>query len=123
VRSTIQPKTLTDSFRAFASQASSILHIHTNDDYEDALEFVKYLFDLAEDSENDPLNDLITIISRAIEEYESNQEELVKFEQEAQAMEPSISMLRTLMNQLPNKGCSPKRFTPSFLASTAKQAA
>ncbi|MEN8216664.1 MAG: transcriptional regulator [Pseudomonadota bacterium] len=120
--STVQSKALTDSFLAFASQASPILHIHTNDDYESALEFVEYLFDLAEDYENDPLNDLITIISRSIEEYESNQEELVKFEQEAQAMDQSISMLRILMNQLPNGGCGPKRFIPSFLASAAKQA-
>jgi len=29
-------KALTDSFLAFASQASPILHIHTNDDYETA---------------------------------------------------------------------------------------
>jgi predicted house-cleaning noncanonical NTP pyrophosphatase (MazG superfamily) len=115
----MQSEALTDSFRAFASQASP--HTHPYKCYEDALEFVEYLFDLAEDSENDPLNDLITIISKSIEEYESNQEELVKFEQEAQAMDPSISMLRTLMNQLP-KGCGPKRFIPSFLASVAKQA-
>jgi len=115
--STIQSKALTDSFRAFAEQALPILHIHTDDDYEDALEFIEYLFDLAEDSENDPLNDLITIISISIEEYESNQEELVKFEQEAQAMDPSISMLRTLMNQLPNRNCGSKHFIPSFLAS------
>ncbi len=112
--STIQSKALTDSFRAFALQASSILHIQTNDDYEEALEFVEYLFDLAEDSETDPLNDLITLISKSIEAYESNQEELVKFEQEAQAMDPNLSMLRTLMNQLQNRGCGPKRFIPSF---------
>ncbi|RKZ91803.1 MAG: hypothetical protein DRR19_06185 [Candidatus Parabeggiatoa sp. nov. 1] len=122
MRSTVQSKALTDSFLAFASQALPILHIHTNDDYEYALELVEYLFDLAEDSGNDPLNDLITIISRSIEEYESNQEELVKFEQEAQAMDPNISMLRTLLNQLPNRGCSPKRFIPSFLASVANAA-
>jgi len=122
VRKTIQSKALTDSFRAFASQASPILHIHTREDYEEALEFIEYLFDLAEDSEKDPLNDLITLISMSIEEYESNQEELVKFEQEAQAMEPNISMLRTLMNRLPNGGCSPKHFIPSFLANVAKQA-
>ena len=91
---TVQSKALTDSFLAFASQALPVLHIHTNEDYESALELVEYLFDLAEDSENDPLNDLMTIISKSIEEYESNQEELVKFEQEAQAMEPNISMLK-----------------------------
>jgi len=73
--STIQSKALTDSFRAFATLASPILHIHTSEDYEDALEFVEYLFDLAEDSEKDPLNNLITLISMSIEEYESNQEE------------------------------------------------
>jgi predicted house-cleaning noncanonical NTP pyrophosphatase (MazG superfamily) len=109
-------------FSGICFRKSPILHIHTNEDYEEALEVFEYMFDLAEDSENDPLNDLITIISRSIEEYESNQQELVKFEQEAQAMAPSISMLRTLMNQLPNGGCSPKRFIPSFLASAAKQA-
>ena len=117
MRSTIQSKTLTDSFQAFATLASPILHIQTNDDYEDALAFIEYLFDLAEDSKNDPLNDLITLISKSIEEYESNQEELVKFEQEAQAMDPSISMLRILMNQLRHEGYGPKRFIPSFLAS------
>ena len=55
VMSTVQSKALTDSFLAFASQASQILHIHTNDDYENALELIEYLFDLADDSENDPL--------------------------------------------------------------------
>jgi len=109
VKSTRQLKVLTDSFRVFASQAKPILHIHTNDDYEDALKFIEYLFDLAEDSFDYPLNDLITIISMSIEEYESNQEELVKFEQEAQTMDASSSMLRTLLNQLPNAGCGKKR--------------
>jgi HTH-type transcriptional regulator / antitoxin HigA len=118
VKPTIQSKALTESFRVFAEQASPILHIKSNEDYEEALAFIEYLFDLAEDSNNDPLNDLITLISKAIEEYESNQEELIKFEQEAQAMDPSISMLRTLMNQLPHEGYSQKRFVPSFLAST-----
>ncbi len=118
MRSSIQSKALTDSFRIFAEQASPILHIQTNADYEEALAFIEYLFDLAEDSENDPLNDLITLISKAIEAYESNQDELVQFEQEAQAIDPNISMLRTLMNQLPDESYGQKRFIPSFLAST-----
>jgi len=97
--STVESKVLTDYFLAFASQASQILHIRTNEDYEDALELIEYLFDLAEDSENDPLNDLITIISKSIEEYESDQEELVNFELKAETMNPNMSMLRTIMTQ------------------------
>ena len=95
----IQSKALTDSFLDFASQASNILHIKTQSDYEYSLELIESLFDCAKDSKDDPLNDLILIISRSIEEYESKQQDLIQFEKEAKDINPGVSMLRTLIDQ------------------------
>ncbi len=94
-----QPKLLTNSFLKFAKQASHILHIQTEKDYEYALNLVEYLIGGAEDSEKDPINDLITIISNSIREYESKQDNIVKFDEFSEKMEPGISMLRHLIDQ------------------------
>ncbi len=94
-----QSKSLTDSFLDFASQASNILNLKTQSDYEYSLELIEFLCDRANDSEDDPLNDLIEIISRSIEEYESKQDDLIQFEKEAKGIDPGISALRTLIDQ------------------------
>ena len=44
-------------------------------------------------------NDLIDIISRAIEKYEATQKELAAFDQEANNTSQEISVLRVIMNQ------------------------
>ena len=69
----LKSETLTSSFLEFASAASNILNIKTEHDYEEALEVIEHLFLQAKDTVDDPLNDLIDIISRAIEKYESSQ--------------------------------------------------
>jgi HTH-type transcriptional regulator/antitoxin HigA len=95
----LKQNTLTDSFLGFASEACNILHIKTEKDYKEALETVEYLFAEATDEENDPLNDLIDIISRAIEKYELNQENIASFHNEANNIKQEISVLRVLMDQ------------------------
>lgn len=94
-----QSELLADSFLNFASEASNILHIKSEKDYNDALEEIEYLFSKVDDSEDDPLHDLIELISKAVEKYESNQEEIISFCKAANAINQESSVLRVLMNQ------------------------
>ena len=95
----LKPENLTSSFLGFASEASNILHIKTEHDHQEALKVVEHLFLEAKDTADDPLNDLIDIISRAIEEYELKQENIAKFEKEANNVTQEISVLKVLMDQ------------------------
>ena len=95
----LKPEALTNSFLGFASKASNILHIKTEQDYQDALEIMEHLFAIAKDTADDPLNDLIGIISRAIEKYEATQEDIIAFEKKANKNSQEISVLKVLMNQ------------------------
>lgn len=64
-----------------------MLHIKTEQDYNDALGAIENLFAEAEDKIDDPLNDSIDIISRAIEKYELDQEAIVSFHKEAENLD------------------------------------
>lgn len=94
-----KPVALTDSFLGFAQNASNVLHIKTDKAYEEALEIIEHLFDEANDTLNEPLNDLIDMISRAIEKYESSLASIVMFDNEADNISQEISVLRVLMEQ------------------------
>lgn len=95
----LKPEALTSSFLGFASEASNILHIKTEQDYQDALATIEHLFSEAKDTADDPLNDLIELISKAIERYESTQENIIAFHKEANNTSQEISVLRVLMSQ------------------------
>ena len=94
-----QTQALKQTFLNFAHEASNILHINTDKDYADALEMVEKLFEEAVDNKDEPLNDLIDLISRAIEKYELSQEQIILFEKEAENNSQEISILKTLMEQ------------------------
>ena len=95
----VKQETLTNSFLGFAHNASNILHIKSDKAYEEALELIEHLFDEANDTIDEPLNDLIDIVAKSIEKYESNQEGIVKFDNEANNITQEISVLRVLMDQ------------------------
>lgn len=95
----VKQETLTKSFLGFAAQASNILHIKSEQDHEDALTTMEHLFEQAEDTPDDPLNDLIDILARAIEKYESKKNDIICFDKEAKNINQDISMLRVLMDQ------------------------
>ena len=95
----LKPETLTNSFLGFASEASNILHIKTEEDYQTALDTIEHLFSEAKDTVDDPLNDLIEIISRAVEKYELTQEDIASFEKQANNESQEISVIRVLINQ------------------------
>ena len=54
----IKPKNLTSSFLGFASEASNILHIKSETDYEEALEIIEHLFAEAKDTPDDQLKNM-----------------------------------------------------------------
>jgi HTH-type transcriptional regulator/antitoxin HigA len=95
----LKSETLTSSFLEFSSAASNILNIKTEHDYDEALEVIEHLFLQAKDTVDDPLNDLIDIISRAIERYELSQDDITNFNKEADNINQEISVLRVLMDQ------------------------
>ena len=95
----LKSEALTDSFLEFSSKASNILHIKTEQDYQDALETIEHLFSEAKDTVDDPLNGLIELISKSIEKYETTQEDIIAFDKEANNANQEISVLRVLMSQ------------------------
>ncbi len=92
-------KNLFPSLDNFKYKAKRLIDIQTKEDYEWALAFVEQLFDDAKDSRDDPLNDLIGIISNAIQRYESRDDELVAFERKVSRVDSAGSILRILMDQ------------------------
>jgi len=95
----IEPESLTNSFLGFAQQAGNILHIKTKQDYEEALEMIEHIFNQVTDSVDDPLNDLIEMVSKSIERYESEQENINNFDNAVNAINQETSVLRVLMEQ------------------------
>ncbi len=94
-----KPQTLTKSFLGFAHNASNILHIKSDSAHEEALAIMDHLFDEAKDTIDEPLNDLIDIISKAIEKYELSLKDIMRFDNEANNISQEISVLRILMEQ------------------------
>ena len=95
----LQPEVLTSSFLGFASEASNILHIKKEQHYLYALDVMEHLFSEAKDTADDPLNDLIELVSKSIKKYEATQEAIMVFDKEANNASQEISVLRVLMSQ------------------------
>ena len=88
-----------DACHSFAKAAAPYFHITDERRYEEALELVESLLEEAEDSPDDPLNAIIEMLTRAIEAYESKDEELVAFHKRAMDQPADLAMLRLLMEQ------------------------
>ncbi len=95
----VETNEITEAFHGFAIKAKRFIDIQTKEDYESALVFVEHLIDDADDSRDDPLNDLIGIISSAIQRWESRNDELVSFERKVFKVDSAGSIMRILMDQ------------------------
>jgi len=93
-----EPQMLIQSFKSFSAQADPLLHIHDKESYELALTTMSFLFDKASDSEDDPTNDLITLLARAIERYELKQRDIRAYDIKASALDDGVSTLKLLMD-------------------------
>jgi HTH-type transcriptional regulator / antitoxin HigA len=88
-----------DACYDFAQAAAPYLHIKNKNHYIEALELIESLLEEADDSIEDPINAVIDILSRAIELYENQDNELAAFESRAMNQPADLSMLRVLMDQ------------------------
>lgn len=88
-----------DSFSHFSQAANRFIHIRNKRDYRKTLDLIEELMSEAEDSKSDPLNDLIKMLADAVEGYESKQDNIMQFHNEAEAVDPGVSTLRLLMDQ------------------------
>jgi len=95
----INPQVVLNSFSKFYACADPLLHIHSEQDYQKALAMTEFLFEQASDHEDDPANDLITLIAGSIGRYEAKQQDVLAYQRKLDAMDGGITTLRLLMNQ------------------------
>ncbi|MDX1456626.1 MAG: hypothetical protein R3276_03500 [Marinobacter sp.] len=88
-----------DAYQAFMATAQPLINIEGDEQYEAALETLEQVLESASDTVDDPLNPLIDMLSHAIERYESQDEELAAFIEEADGIPVDVALLRTLMKQ------------------------
>ncbi|WP_100644712.1 helix-turn-helix domain-containing protein, partial [Alteromonas facilis] len=79
--------------------AAPYLFIVDEQHYREALELIESLLEEAEDTPDDPLNQVIELLAIAIERYENKDKELVEFDKRAMSQTPDIATLRLLMEQ------------------------
>ena len=88
---------LIHAYKSFVREAKPYINISSEQDYEDVQELLATVMEEAEDSANDPMNPLIDMLSHAIEVYESQDDEIMGFVNEAESMPKDIALLRALM--------------------------
>ncbi len=86
-------------YLVFAKAADPILHIKNKEHYRTALQMIELLLAQANDDKHDPLNGLIDVISRAVENYERTKPEYKDFNKKLREQSQDISVLRVLMDQ------------------------
>lgn len=92
-------QSVTAPFIEFSQHAKRFIHIQSATDYQQTLDLIEALFNEAEDTATEPLHDLISLLSQAIENYENKQPDLNAFEHLSEQIDPAISALRVLMSQ------------------------
>jgi len=90
---------LIDAYQEFMEAAHGYVNIQSEDDYNEALVALEEILESSNDSTNDPLNPLIDMLSRAISQYEMQDEELASFVSESNGIHPDLALVRELMKQ------------------------
>jgi len=88
---------LVDAYQEFMLTAQRFVNIATEKDYRAALAALEDALASASDTEADPLNPLIDMLSHAIERYESRDKALMEFIAEAAEIPVDIALVRSLM--------------------------
>lgn len=92
-------KKVIKAYRTFIDVAWPYLYITNEEDYQESLDLLESILESSQDSKDDPLNPLINLLSRAIERYESGDDKVKIFVEEADDIPKDIALLRTLMSQ------------------------
>jgi HTH-type transcriptional regulator/antitoxin HigA len=90
---------LVDAYQTFMQTAHSYVNLSDEEDYIAALAALEEILEAADDTEEDPLNPLIELLSQAIDTYEAQNEDLLAFQEQAGAIPVDVALLRTLMRQ------------------------
>lgn len=90
---------LVDACHAFMTTARSFMIITNEGEYNVALEALEQIMESSNDTLDAHLNPLIDMLSHAIEQYESQDDEVMAFMTEADGVPTDIALLRTLMIQ------------------------
>ena len=80
--------------RSLFSNASFLVHISNNEEYEQALSFMEELIE-----EYDLYEPLIELLSASIERWENNAPEFAEFNRKVATLDSGAAVLRTLMDQ------------------------
>ena len=88
-----------ETYLEFCAEAHPSLLIKNDDDYRDATVFLESLLERAEDCDDDPLLPLINLIAQKIHSYELRQEDIQRFVAEAEELESSVAVLKSIMSQ------------------------
>lgn len=90
---------LIDAYQSFMTTAQPFVNLANEKDYGAALDALEKVLESASDTQDDPLNPLIDMLSHAIEKYESQDKDLMMFVSESERLPADIALLRTLMKQ------------------------
>ena len=90
---------LIDAYETFMQTAHQYVNLSTEEEYEVALKTLEEILIVASDTQGDPLNPLIELLSQAINEYEMQDKALATFLEEADNIPTDVALLRTLMRQ------------------------
>jgi HTH-type transcriptional regulator/antitoxin HigA len=86
-------------FIDFTRVAAPVLCLHDNSSYEDAMDMVEHLMETVGDDHTKPENLLITLLSQAIKDYESADQQIAIFEHDAMQGQMDVAALRFIINQ------------------------
>lgn len=90
---------LVDAYETFMRTAHAYVNLSNEEDYNAALVALEEILEAADDTVEDPLNPLIELLSQAIGAYEAQDEDMLAFEEQADAIPTDVALLRTLMKQ------------------------
>ena len=90
---------LVKACHTFAQKTAPYLHITDEQHYQETLVALEKLLEEAKDSPEDPLNIIIEMLSRAVEDYENINPILSRFEKIVLKEPHELALVRTLMDQ------------------------
>lgn len=88
-----------NAYGIFIDTVWPYVHITNEEDYQESLIMLEKLLESSNDTEDDPMNPLIDLLSLAIERYESNDKQLNIFLEEADGIPKDVALLRAIMSQ------------------------
>ncbi|MCU7846642.1 MAG: transcriptional regulator [Candidatus Thiodiazotropha sp. (ex Lucinoma kastoroae)] len=90
---------LIDAYQIFLDTARSLVIITNEEDHAKALDALEKILESASDTWDDPLNPLIDMLSHSIDVYESQNDALSDFVNDAQGLPVDVALIRILMSQ------------------------